>query len=487
MKRYSIVSSSTRRKSTATAGSSKNEENILKDEPATLELERLEQEITLSLQEIDKNLSKSNAIINDKIFPVLKNYGRSSSQVWQNVNFWKYFMEQSANVELHGYEEPANRSTDTNTLHNAKSGGDLLDDVQLQTNSGQADESAGKVGEAESNDNEGSKFKRPFNKAFQNVEDTPTWSTEQPQPKTRIQSSTPQYKRVAATGKSGFSNPGRFDSSDSLKLQPPTTITNIFDSPPKITHTIRKSLDNYHKVSISPRKRTPVRERESEYENRRSSLIQNLIDSSPTLPEPPVLLSEFGAGKDVEVLSPVRLDESESKRASLQRFPSTPKYRSSNPGSRGESPRKSVSPAKARSIPIPGPSSSEELPRSPELKSNRSQKSKKPKAGNDDEDNVFLDTTTKADGDNNSATSTVYHSIMKQASRENSHNHSATFSLFQEVHENSSLTKKGDAEGSATVANDIFGDIIPRQEDVTGGSTGELGSFLTERFNNFTK
>ena len=87
MKRYSIVPGLTRRKS-AHVGS-----GTASDPAATLELEKLEQEITLTLQEIDKNLSKANAVISEKMFPILAKYAQSSQKVWNNANFWKYFLE----------------------------------------------------------------------------------------------------------------------------------------------------------------------------------------------------------------------------------------------------------------------------------------------------------------------------------------------------------------------------------------------------------
>ncbi|KAF8002065.1 hypothetical protein HF325_003030 [Metschnikowia pulcherrima] len=71
-----------------------------RDDLAALELERLEQETTLVLQDIDHNLSRANGVINDKIFPVLKKYAVATSKVWENVGFWKHFMEEAADVEV---------------------------------------------------------------------------------------------------------------------------------------------------------------------------------------------------------------------------------------------------------------------------------------------------------------------------------------------------------------------------------------------------
>lgn len=511
MKRYSIASSSSRRKSVK----EDLRETHSASQSATLELERLEQEITITLQEIDKNLSKSNAIINDKIYPVLKNYGKSSAKVWNNVNFWKYFMEQAANVELTGYEELVNPNpTDSNTLNNSKSSKILLDDdIQTATDvvavgsvphvgsvHGVAAASSGTVN-----------FKKPIlNKVLQNVEETPTWSEDIRHQPGKINASTPQSRRNMGGGVTVTSNAPtkdtRYDSSDSIRLQPPTTITQI--ESPKITHTIRQSLDNFHKVSISPRKKTPSKE-----DNRRSSIIQNLIDSSPTLPEPPVLLSQM-TNTDANKLSPINLNlnlspqsergSSRSSRASLQRFPLTPKY-----SRLSGTPRKSPShSSKEHQAPVIESSSdpmttNEEIPQ-PELvtidllKKRKSSivdddtttktNNKRILPNDDDEENVFLDNSARiAPGATagESATSTIYHSVIRQGSRENTN----ISTLFQEVLENSNISKENEEENEeiANRANDLFGEIIPREDDLTGNSTGDMGSFLGERFKKITR
>lgn len=600
MKRYSIASSSSRRKSTANPGynnrddngsinnlnhnsnatinnnqNSTNSNNSM--EPATLELERLEQEITLVLQEIDKNLSKANAVINDKIYPVLKNYGKASSKVWSNVNFWKFFMEQAANVELTGYEEPANPNTDSNTLNNARSSNLLLledeDDEEnlpppAPTNNDNPNDIDGTNKETEGDPLSTSSFKVPIGRTFHNIEETPTWSVEQKQQPSQapqgnsIHASTPQMKKrtsILRSTTSGGGNGGsaRFESSDSLKFQPPPTLTegtSSANSSPKITHTIRQSLDNYHKVSISPRKnnprntRTPIRGGDG-----RSSMIQNFIESSPTLPEPPVLLSELkngdngksGSPSTYEKLSPVHLPEpSPDRRKSsntntIQRFPTTPKYGSSA-GDVGVDIMRTPVGIRAKygnddsDIPPPNFSNIEpenepasihnsdslipqlqtvELSKKRNIQEVDHENSKEQTAqgdhnneqdDNDDgkdlnrkrqnilddnEDNVFLDNSAKQGG-GGSAASTVYHSVVLKQSN-NSTNHSATYNLFQEVLENSgNLSKNKESETSQT--KDLFGDVLPKEtgeneEDITGNSTGGMGSFLGERFRNFTK
>ncbi|GAB7337154.1 hypothetical protein MBLNU457_g2547t1 [Dothideomycetes sp. NU457] len=73
----------------------------------TEELEKLEQSITLTLQEIDHNFSKAHRIVTSSILPIVEQYGEHSRNVWEGSKFWKQFFEASANVSLSGYEEAA--------------------------------------------------------------------------------------------------------------------------------------------------------------------------------------------------------------------------------------------------------------------------------------------------------------------------------------------------------------------------------------------
>ncbi|KAL8859274.1 MAG: hypothetical protein Q9178_004212 [Gyalolechia marmorata] len=72
----------------------------------TEELEKLEQSITLTLQEIDHNFSRAHRIVTTSILPVVEQYAEHSKDVWESSKFWKQFFEASANVSLSGYEEP---------------------------------------------------------------------------------------------------------------------------------------------------------------------------------------------------------------------------------------------------------------------------------------------------------------------------------------------------------------------------------------------
>ncbi|CAG8973837.1 hypothetical protein HYALB_00005583 [Hymenoscyphus albidus] len=75
--------------------------------PLTLteELEKLEQSITLTLQEIDHNFSRAHRIVTSSILPIVDQYADHSKAVWEGSKFWKQFFEASANVSLSGVEE----------------------------------------------------------------------------------------------------------------------------------------------------------------------------------------------------------------------------------------------------------------------------------------------------------------------------------------------------------------------------------------------
>ncbi|KAF3208905.1 DASH complex subunit ask1 [Orbilia oligospora] len=75
----------------------------------TEELERLEQSITLTMQEIDRNFSQCHRIITHSIMPIVDKYAEHSRDVCNNISFWKSFFEDSAEIALGGYgqQEPA--------------------------------------------------------------------------------------------------------------------------------------------------------------------------------------------------------------------------------------------------------------------------------------------------------------------------------------------------------------------------------------------
>ncbi|SLM34241.1 DASH complex subunit Ask1 [Lasallia pustulata] len=79
----------------------------------TEELEKLEQSITLTLQEIDHNFSRAHRVVTTSILPIVEQYAEQSKNVWEGSKFWKQFFEASANVSLSGYEEPTADETVT--------------------------------------------------------------------------------------------------------------------------------------------------------------------------------------------------------------------------------------------------------------------------------------------------------------------------------------------------------------------------------------
>ncbi|EPS45341.1 hypothetical protein H072_691 [Dactylellina haptotyla CBS 200.50] len=73
----------------------------------TEELERLEQSITLTMQEIDRNFSQCHRIITHSIMPIVDKYAEHSRDLCDNISFWKSFFEDSADVAIGTYEQEA--------------------------------------------------------------------------------------------------------------------------------------------------------------------------------------------------------------------------------------------------------------------------------------------------------------------------------------------------------------------------------------------
>ncbi|KAK2873592.1 hypothetical protein FQN49_002258 [Arthroderma sp. PD_2] len=85
----------------------------------TEELEKLEQSITLTLQEIDSNFNRAHRIVTSSIIPIVEQYAENSKDVWEASKFWKQFFEASANVSLSGYEEQPPSEAGQDTTENA--------------------------------------------------------------------------------------------------------------------------------------------------------------------------------------------------------------------------------------------------------------------------------------------------------------------------------------------------------------------------------
>ncbi|CAI6233426.1 unnamed protein product [Periconia digitata] len=97
----------------------------------TEELEKLEQSITLTLQEIDHNFSRAHRIVTTSILPIVEQYGKHSEAVWEGSKFWKQFFEASANVSLSGYEA---RDTDDTTVHDDTQQSQMYEEETMEDN-----------------------------------------------------------------------------------------------------------------------------------------------------------------------------------------------------------------------------------------------------------------------------------------------------------------------------------------------------------------
>lgn len=350
---------STRRKSTVSVNRSSRAERP-HEESAALELERLEQETTLVLQEIDLNLSHANAVINDRIFPILKKYAAATGQVWTNVGFWKHFLEEAADVEILTFEEQIVPERIP-----------ILPPAPLE-----ADVSSS--------------------------------------PEPQIEASTPQ-----------------------LRSRP------LMASPQILT--MRKSASGFSKVAVSPKKRSSRGER-------RLSAIDNYLNLSPTLPEPPVLLSEVGRmqassssirrhassdDKELGRLLPIVLETPQHD--GMQRFPRTPNFSSSATRSRPK-----FSPAREdfddSDVPVPQlihqNDDSDEVP-VPSLQTMDVGGS--PKRRRVEPDNVFLDANLNANTSNTSRNNlTVYHTIVQDEEHVSKDGRDATQNTITSLDINSS-------------------------------------------------
>ncbi|KAJ5753002.1 hypothetical protein N7520_009919 [Penicillium odoratum] len=103
----------------------------------TEELEKLEQSITLTLQEIDQNFSQAHRIVTTSILPLVQQYTEHSRDVWDGAKFWKQFFEASANVSLSGYEE---RPNDDETVQEPTATEEELSADMTQTTSHEDDQ-----------------------------------------------------------------------------------------------------------------------------------------------------------------------------------------------------------------------------------------------------------------------------------------------------------------------------------------------------------
>ncbi|KAK0919201.1 DASH complex subunit ask1 [Friedmanniomyces endolithicus] len=90
---------------------------ITREQPRYLYMSQYRHLLTapVTLQEIDSNFSKAHRIVTGSILPIVEQYAKHSSAVWEGSKFWKQFFEASANVSLSGYEEAAPEEDITQT------------------------------------------------------------------------------------------------------------------------------------------------------------------------------------------------------------------------------------------------------------------------------------------------------------------------------------------------------------------------------------
>lgn len=454
-----------RRKSTVHVSSSIREKGG--DVSAHIELERLEQETTLVLQEIDRNLSQANAVISDKIFPVLTRYHSALSSVWNNVSFWKRFVEEASETKV--CPEESNVDGDTaqtggaRQLQPTKSASektDVLNELDLQQNTLTSD--------------------------FQ------------------MEASTPQLK--------------------SRHLLQPST------SPQ------RSANKNYPRVLISPRKRGSGRYEPSD--PRRLSILQNFLNSSPTLPEPPKLTSEVNQHLPSSSSAPKAGDSDSAPNAAVrlllpaevtpkgrQRFPRTPTFGTGSDRP-GRSPMKNI-PSLQRgnedldqALPVPRMTSihrgddSDQVPL-PHLQTilvggsgqhspaeSGEGPSKRRRTEGDESENVFLDANYKDDTNNNSRShSIVYNTIRGQSEQqaaEQEENQSgeqkskSVSQIFEDVlppspekHQQEAVAEENVPDVTANVTQNLLKSLDQANESTVNSS--ELGSILGERWKALTR
>lgn len=273
-------------------------------------LERIEQETTFVLQEIDRNISKANSILNDRVIPIIKDYSLECKNVWSNSGFWKYFFEQAGNVKLCSYEDSLEESQELGYEEKKKEKNINLNENNIEIlDLGSEQEN---FGDSEKNDKKVSTNDLTLTKKNQKVsmsekKEVQGYSDYKNERGNEIDLS---FLSVNQKNSNHFNvgideNTDRNKNNETTRLQrnelfntlPIMTDFSSNKSPIKKIQTIRKSLDTFHKIIISPQKKL---EKDDIFEKnrRRSSLIQDLNISSPTLPDPPILRSDLCNIKD---------------------------------------------------------------------------------------------------------------------------------------------------------------------------------------------
>lgn len=244
------------------------------------ELERLEQETTLVLQDIDRNLARANSIITNRILPKVKGYAHECDRVWSNVGFWKHFFEQSANVVLDsdgGFMSEKNANPTNLNMFN--------DTMKLLA--GHVDPTPDSMQSllmepipAQPSNDQPNPMKKPILMTNTNpvVDSTPTWSTNLGN--NRYLSSTPQPP--ASKDQSNL-NPQSLndDSTGSLHM------------PPLLSEAVTKALSSPNRISaLKDHQAVPLVQTENFLSPQRVP-GDPLLESSPSFPIKPTLVSHY--------------------------------------------------------------------------------------------------------------------------------------------------------------------------------------------------
>jgi len=352
-----------------------NNININETATQTIELERLEQEITLKLQSIDQSFAKSHKIINDKLLPIIQKYHSNSKKIWSNVGFWKEFLEISANVELNGYEEAIaaekevsnqQQYTDQEVSYHHQNGVLQNDDTlqineqfsPIKTNNGIYDEYNNNNNNNNNNDSEGAIMEST--KTLQNNLQLKNIKNNK------------QFKNINTISQNLQNNPImpiirnennlHFDTTDSILPPIPITAnlsntngTDVNQTTPTLqrsnldlqqqqqqqqqSYILHNNLDTNYKIQISPRKKHPHQPAVNSYtpkkpdQKKRKSFYAEKFDSSPFEIEAPKLQSDvqFSPIKPSKQITPLK-NSNQQQTITLnidnqtQRFPHTPKY-----------------------------------------------------------------------------------------------------------------------------------------------------------------
>ncbi|KAL8832560.1 MAG: hypothetical protein Q9191_000184 [Dirinaria sp. TL-2023a] len=225
----------------------------------TEELEKLEQSITLTLQEIDHNFSRAHRIVTSSILPVVEEYATHSAAVWEGSKFWKQFFEASANVSLSSYEEQPGDETGAEDEEGEQT------TTETETTSGMTPSSSSYA--SPSQNEESTTPERPITT---HTEEDSTLST--PKPKANRAPKQPTFtspyeslKRTLATGEDPSSTstlpstpraqtafPSHGETSSPLAAPPPSTAQRAARTPANDV-LLHRVLDRNYRLQATPR------------------------------------------------------------------------------------------------------------------------------------------------------------------------------------------------------------------------------------------